>query len=101
MLARSVVPRLSRKIHEFNPGGTPATERRSYNGELYSGFVVPLLSRRKCLAAGGSELPCPGMEREENMRHRPPRLTRLFSNLRPFYFVTFNTHPAGTSWRVR
>jgi len=25
-------------------------------------------------------------------RHRPPRLERIFSNLRPFYFVTFNTY---------
>ena len=32
------------------------------------------------------------MERRKNIRHRPPRLARLFSNLRPFYFVTFNTH---------
>ena len=26
-----------------------------------------------------------------NHPKRPPRLTRLFDNLRPFYFVTFNT----------
>ena len=24
--------------------------------------------------------------------HRPPRLGRLFSTVRPFYFITFNTH---------
>ena len=26
------------------------------------------------------------------LRHRPPRLTRIFQDVRPFYFVTFNTH---------
>jgi putative transposase len=25
-------------------------------------------------------------------RHRPPRLDRIFSGVRPFYFITFNTH---------
>jgi putative transposase len=25
-------------------------------------------------------------------RHRPPRLTRLAGAIRPFYFITFNTH---------
>ena len=28
----------------------------------------------------------------KTIRHRPPRLERVFSDLRPFYFVTFNTH---------
>ena len=27
---------------------------------------------------------------------RPPRLTRLFDNVRPFYFVTFNTYERQT-----
>ena len=28
----------------------------------------------------------------KSRRHRPPRLTKLSSGVRPFYFVTFNTH---------
>ena len=31
-------------------------------------------------------------DNEVKWPRRPPRLTRLFDNVRPFYFVTFNTH---------
>ena len=33
-----------------------------------------------------------GNMRNGDYPHRPPRLEPLFSNVRPFYFVTFNTH---------
>ena len=36
-----------------------------------------------------------GMARKEWPR-RPPRLDRLFGNVRPFYFITFNTYDRQT-----
>jgi putative transposase len=33
-----------------------------------------------------------GVTTHAHQRHRPPRLERVFSDLRSFYFVTFNTH---------
>lgn len=33
-----------------------------------------------------------GRAPERTLRHRPPRLSRIFQHIRPFFFITFNTH---------
>jgi hypothetical protein len=58
-----------------------ATQRRGYN--VLSGIAFTPHNEQESVMPSTNKIEWP---------RRPPRLGRLFDNVRPFYFVTFNTY---------
>jgi REP element-mobilizing transposase RayT len=63
---------------------------REKHGETAPSLQQKLLAETNCFLYTSST-PMPDEPRAGHPR-RPPRLERLFSSVRPFYFVTFNTY---------